>query len=93
MTHPLPDSLPTGDGTRIVKRASGYFWIDVATGREGGPFRSRREAHEDLEYCADSDFEPGSTLEEAENELGLCSWIDPDTGELSEESFTHIEDH
>ena len=30
------------------------------------------------------DVEPGETLQEAEAELGLSEWIDPDTGELAE---------
>ena len=28
--------------------------------------------------------ESGETLEEAENELGVADWVDPDTGELAE---------
>ena len=28
--------------------------------------------------------EPGETLEEAERDLGIGEWIDPDTGELAE---------
>lgn len=87
------ETLNSHEITRIVKRVSGYFWIDSQRGLEGGPFRTRREAQEDLEYNDESDYEPGSTLEEAESELGLATWIDPDTGELSEDNFTHLEDH
>lgn len=93
MSSRLPDTLSSQEGTRIVKRVSGYYWIDSSTGLEGGPFRTRREAQADLEYSEESDYEPGDTLEEAEDQLGLSNWIDPDTGELSEASYTHIEDH
>ena len=32
-------------------------------------------------------------LHEAEAEIGINDWIDPDTGEPAEETYTHIEDH
>jgi hypothetical protein len=34
-----------------------------------------------MEYNAESDYEPGETVEEAEDELGISDWIDPDTGD------------
>jgi hypothetical protein len=34
-----------------------------------------------------------SPLHEAENEIGIADWIDPDTGEPAEESIPHIEDN
>ena len=36
---------------------------------------------------------PFVTLEEAESEIGIANWIDPDTGEPAEESVPRIEDH
>ena len=33
------------------------------------------------------------TLEEAEDEIGVAGWIDPDTGEPAEEGVPRIEDH
>ena len=44
-----------------------------------------------MEYNADSDFEPGGTLEQAEDEIGISDWIDHETGEPGEES-PHLED-
>jgi hypothetical protein len=32
-------------------------------------------------------------LREAESELGISDWIDPDTGGPAEDSVPHIEDH
>jgi hypothetical protein len=28
--------------------------------------------------------EPGESLQEAEDEIGIADWVDPDTGELAE---------
>ena len=46
-----------------------------------------------MQAGADTDYEPTESLEEAESELGLADWIDPDTGEPAEESVPRIEDH
>jgi hypothetical protein len=46
-----------------------------------------------MDYNAESEFEPAESLAEAEDELGLAGWVDPDTGELAEDTFTHLEDH
>lgn len=81
------------DGTRVIERPDGFYWQDRSDGREFGPFPTRLEAAEDMEYNDESDFEPGETLAEAEHELGLSDWIDPDTGQLAEEGGPHIEDH
>jgi hypothetical protein len=54
---------------------------DADTNEEYGPFASLLEAVQDMEYNAESDYEPGETVEEAEEELGISDWIDPDTGE------------
>ena len=35
----------------------------------------------------------GETLEEAEAEVGISGWIDPDSGELAEEERPRIEEH
>ena len=42
---------------------------------------------------SDSAYEPGETLAEAEDEIGISDWIDPDTGEPAEESIPRTEDH
>ena len=46
-----------------------------------------------MQYSADSDYEPGESVEEAEEEIGIADWVDPDTGELAEELTPRIEDH
>jgi hypothetical protein len=40
-----------------------------------------------MEYNAESDYEPGETLEQAEEEIGISDWIDPETGQPGEVSF------
>lgn len=45
--------------------------------------------------AADEEFElePGESLQEAEDELGIADWIDPDTGDPAEgQSHPHIGD-
>jgi hypothetical protein len=81
-----------GDDRRVFERPDGYYWQDKLTGKEYGPFVTTAEASQDMDYRAESDYEPGETLEEAEDELGISDWVDPDTGELAE-GMTHLEDH
>jgi hypothetical protein len=42
--------------------------------------------------AATEDVELGETLQEAESELGISEWIDPDTGVPAEDSVPRIED-
>ena len=44
-----------------------------------------------MEYNADSDYEPGETVEEAEEEIGISDWIDPDTGDPGEASHRPVD--
>lgn len=80
MKHAIPETPPDYDHTRIIERPDGFYWIDADTSAEYGPFGSLLEAVQDMEYTADSDYEPGETIEEAEDEIGISDWIDPDTG-------------
>ena len=61
--------------------------------KEFGPFVTLLEAVEDMQYSADSDYEPGESVEQAEAEIGIADWVDPETGELAEELKPRIEDH
>lgn len=93
MTRIIPQTPPDFDKTRIVERPDGFFWVDKDSGEYHGPFTTLLEAVQDMEYQADSDYEPAESLEEAEEELGLAGWVDGDTGELAEDTFTRLEDH
>ena len=93
MATSIPETPPDYDSTRIIERPDGFYWQDRITGGEFGPFLTLLEAVEDMEYGADSDVAIEDGLQEAEDELGIADWVDPDTGELAEESVPHIEDH
>ena len=89
----IPETPPDDDRGRIVERPDGFYWQARDSGKEFGPFPTLLEALEDMQYCADSDFEPGESVEQAEAEIGISEWVDPDTGELAEELTPRIEDH
>lgn len=67
----------------IVLRPDGYHWLAPDGRQEFGPFSTRAEAVADRDETEDTPA-PGETLQEAEDELGIASWIDRDTGELAE---------
>lgn len=92
MTTIIPETPPDYDRARIIERPDGFYWQDKETDRFFGPFPTLLEAVQDMEYNADSGYEPGETLEEAEAELGISDWIDQDTGEPGEEA-PRLEDH
>lgn len=84
--------IPPDYAARIVEHPDGYYWIDLETSVEFGPFPTASQAITDMESSVDSEFEPGETLQEAEAELGLADWVDPDTGAPAENHIPHIED-
>jgi hypothetical protein len=92
-TRNIPETPPDYDRTRITERPDGFYWREKGGARENGPFMTLLEAVDDMDYSVDSNYEPGESLEEAENELGVSSWVDPETGELSEEERPRLEDH
>ena len=75
------DDNPSGE---VVHRPDGFHWIAPDGRQEFGPFTTRAEAIADRDEASDGTPAPGESLEEAEDELGQASWIDPDTGELAE---------
>ena len=93
MTQSIPETPPEYDRTRIVERPDGFYWQDKAGGREYGPFATLLEAVQDMESVSEGAQEPGETLAEAEDEIGIADHLDPDTGELVEELRPRIEDH
>lgn len=78
----------------IVRREGGFYWVDTETGTEIGPFETAALALADMYSCTDDepDFIPGATLEEAEAEIGMSDWIDPETGEPAEDGIPRLED-
>jgi hypothetical protein len=92
MTQVIPETPPEYDRTRIIERPDGVYWQDKEGGREYGPFATLLEAVQDME-AGESTSEPGETLEEAESEIGISDYIDPDTGVPAEDGVPRIEDH
>lgn len=94
MARRIPTELSAlFDAARILERPDGIYWQSKETEHTFGPFASMEEALADLAYNEDSLYEPGESLEEAEAELGLSEWIDPDTGVPAEEFVPRLEDH
>ena len=93
MKKMISESSSDYDRARIVERPDGFYWQARDSGKESGPFPTLIEAVDDMQYNADSDYEPGESLEQAEAEIGIADWVDPDTGELAEELKPRIEDH
>jgi hypothetical protein len=81
---PLERSAEEDSSGEIVERPDGYHWIAPDGRQEFGPFETLElaQAYRD-EYDEDAP-DPGETLQEAEAEIGLSDWIDPETGEPAE---------
>ena len=80
------------DPTRLIERPEGFYWQNKFTEKLHGPFATMAEAMEEAGYQEEEAYEGGSLLLEAEDELGIANWIDPDTGELAEGSIPHFND-
>ncbi len=93
MEKAVPMAQYDPESRKLTERPDGIYWENQKTGEEFGPFASVAEAVADMEYQPDPAVEPGETLEEAEDELGIANWIDPETGEPAEESVPRIEEH
>ena len=89
----IPAGVPEEDRARIIERPDGFYWRTEDRKSAYGPFPPLDAARADMLEGADSDYEPGETLAEAEDEIGISTWIDPDTGEPAEESIPRTEDH
>ena len=75
---------------RVIERPDGFYWQDSADGAVYGPFPTLLAAMQDMQTeDHEGEFEEGETLEEAESEIGIIGWIDPDTGLPAEETTPH----
>jgi len=92
MTIAIPETPPDYEKTRIIERPDGFYWQHRASGEEFGPFATLIDAVADME-SGSAILEAGESLEEAESEIGIADWIDPETGQPAEESVPHLEDH
>ena len=92
MRQVIPETSPDYERTRIIERPDGVYWRPKGAPREHGPFATLLEAMLDI-HGVNEALEPGETLEEAEAELGIASWFDPETGAPAEEERPHLEEH
>ncbi len=93
MKQNIPQTPADYDRTRIVERPDGFYWQARDGGRESGPFVTLLDAVQDMQADEEGAQEPGETLQEAESELGIADYVDPETGELAEEQRPRLEDH
>ena len=93
MTVNIPETPPEYDETRITKQPDGYYWQSKDDGRQYGPFATLYEAVQDMQRDGEGAIEPGETVQDAEAEIGIADWVDPDTGLPAEEDGTRTEQH
>ena len=83
---------------RVIERPDGFYWEakHKDKGETHGPFATLAEAEADLlsgGAAPEENEEVPEALQEAESELGINEWIDPDTGGPAEDNVPRIEDH
>lgn len=91
-TTPIAPVPPNTDQTQVIERPDGFYWQDKLTEKEYGPFPTLLEAQQDMEIQNESGYEEGESLEDAEEEIGISTWIDPETGEPAEGVLPHLSD-
>lgn len=93
LARAVPSGISEFDGVRVIERPDGCYWQSADGKQERGPFSTRAEAEQALAIYDEDTLEVGETLEEAEAEIGIAGWVDPETGELAEEEVSRIEEH
>ena len=77
----------------IFERPDGFYWRSETAEGENGPFTTLAEAEADMQSGGEMQSADPEALQEAESELGISEWIDPDTGGPAEDNVPRIEDH
>lgn len=88
----IPETPPDFAKTRTLERPDGFYWQDLETDEVYGPFATLAEAVSDMDYNAETQTDMAEALREAEDEIGIENWIDPQTGAPAEEQVPHIDD-
>ena len=94
-SEPFGDPVAAPVQGHVIERPDGFYW-EAKKGETHGPFATLAEAEADLlagGATAEDDVEVPEALQEAESELGINEWIDPDTGGPAEDNVPRIEDH
>jgi hypothetical protein len=90
VAEPISQTPPDYEPARVIERPDGFYWQDELTDKFFGPFPTLLAAVQDMQ--GQSDFEEGESLEDAEEEIGISTWIDPETGEPAEGLSTRHSD-
>jgi hypothetical protein len=90
---PVEENRIQEDRVQFIERPNGVYWRTASSETEYGPFATLAEATADAEGREDPTFQATDSVAEAEAEVGISEWIDPDTGEPGDESTPRIEDH
>ena len=69
---------------QLFDRPDGFYWLSPDGTQEFGPFETLELARADMEESDAPEDGSVESLQEAESEIGVADWIDPDTGEPSE---------
>ena len=93
MKQVMHDTSADYHPSRVIGRPDGFYWRDSGSGKLFWPFATLLDAVNDMTYDPEAGPEPGETLEEAESEVGMAGWIDPDTGAPAEEEVPRVEEH
>lgn len=75
------DGLTESENPEIELHPDGFYWRALDGKQEFGPFNSLELARLDRAGSTDESLEPGETLQEAESEIGIAEWVDPETGD------------
>jgi len=91
---PPADPVATPAQGHVIERPDGFYW-EAKKGEPHGPFPTLAEAEADMltDGAGEEVEEAAEGLQEAESELGINEWIDPDTGGPAEDNVPRIEDH
>ena len=94
MTKKTPDAPvpPEDDQAQVVERPDGFYWQDLLSKKLHGPFSTRPEAMQNMHARNGDSYEEDDALEDAdaESDIGMADWVDPETGELSEGALPHL---
>ena len=89
----IPLDITPPDAGSIVQHPDGWYWLADSGRQQFGPYATAEEALAEMAAAGEEALEPCETLEEAERELGIADWMDPETGEPAEGMHTRLEDH
>ena len=89
---PIAPTPSENDQTQVIERPDGFYWQDKLSEKLYGPFPTRLEAMQDMEGQNDNGYEEGESVEDAEAEIGIADWTDPETGDPAEGVSPHLSD-